>query len=339
MPDTTQPALRTRVIADIDYDRAGKQVGALRVPHSHNDSAWGTVGIPVIVVKNGSGPTLLLTAGTHGDEYEGQIALCNLARELEPAQVQGRVIIIPALHFPAAMAGTRTSPIDGKDINRVFPGDPAGSFSQVLAHYIANFLLPRVDAVMDVHSGGRSLDCLPCTMSHILDDAELTERVVKLARAFGAPYHIISREVDGSGTFQSASESRRIVSMSSELGGGNRVQLPGLRITEHGLRNLLVQLGICAGTPSPAEQPTQIMLLPDTDCYHFAPVGGIYRPFHELGTRVKAGEPAGAIYDIADPTRPPVVVNFKRSGLLWSTRGQGRIAAGDSSSVVIVPRD
>lgn len=334
---TATSSIRTRVIADIDYDRAGKQFGCLRIPHSHNDSGWGTVAIPIVVVKNGSGPTLLLSAGTHGDEYEGQIALLDLARELDPAQVRGRVIIIPAHHFPACMAGTRTSPIDGKDVNRTFPGDPSGSFAQVLSHYVTNFLLPQVDAVMDLHSGGRSLDCLPCTMSHILDDKELTDRTIVLAKAFGAPMHIMSREVDGSGTFQNACESRRLVAMSSELGGGNRVQLRGLTITERGVRNLLMHLGICEGKPAPFAEPTRLMLLPDNDCYHFAPVGGIYRPHHELGTQVKAGDPAGAIYDISDPARPPVIMTYKRSGLLWATRGQGRIAPGDSSCVVIVP--
>jgi len=334
----TGSAMRTRVIADVDYDKAGKQFGYLRVPNSNNDSAWGVVAVPIVVIKNGIGPTLLLTAGTHGDEYEGQIVLHDLARQLDPASVQGRVIILPAHHFPACMAGTRTSPIDGRDINRTFPGDANGTFSQVLSHYVVNFLLPMADAVMDLHSGGRSLDCLPCTMSHILDDQAAMARTAVFAKAFGAPMHIMSKEVDGSGTFQNACEQRGILAMSSELGGSNRVDLRGLRITERGVRNLLACMNICEGMVRPAEMPTSIWLLPDADCYHFAPATGIYRPFHALGTQVKAGDAAGAIYDIADPAKPPSVVTYKRTGLLWTTRGQGRIAAGDASAVVIVPQ-
>lgn len=332
-------AVRSRVIADVDYDKAGKQVGYLRVPNSNNDSAWGAVAIPVVVVKNGSGPTILLTAGTHGDEYEGQIVLHDLARQIDHGRVQGRVIVLPAHHFPACLAGTRTSPIDGRDINRTFPGDDKGSFAQILSFYVTNFLLPKVDAVMDLHSGGRSLDCMPCTMSHILDDTDAMARTIDYARAFGAPMHIMSKEVDGSGTFQSACEERGILAMSSELGGGNRVDLRGLAITERGVRNLLAFMGICESKIAPAEAPTSFWLLPDADCYHFAPASGIYRPFRALGSRVRAGEPAGAIYDISDPTRAPVVVTFKRSGLLWTTRGQGRIATGDASAVVVVPQD
>jgi predicted deacylase len=331
-------ALRSRVIADIDYEKNGKRMGYLRVPNSNNESAWGAVAIPIVVVKNGTGPTILLTAGTHGDEYEGQLILLDLARKIDPAAVQGRVIILPAHHFPACLAGTRTSPIDGRDINRTFPGDDRGSFAQILSFYMTNFVLPQVDAVMDLHSGGRSLECLPCTMSHILDDQATMTRTIEYARAFGAPMHIMSKEVDGSGTFQSACEERSILAMSSELGGGNRVDLRGLKITERGVQNLLAFLGICEGLISPAEAPTSIWLLPDADCYHFAPASGIYRPYHALGTQVRAGEPAGAIYDIAEPMKPPVIVTYKRSGLLWTTRGQGRIASGDASAVVIVPQ-
>lgn len=334
----TGGALRTRVIAEIDYEADGKQFGHLRVPNSNDESAWGAVAVPIVVVKNGRGPTLLLTAGTHGDEYEGQIVLHDLARRLDPAQVHGRVIILPAHHLPACLAGTRTSPIDGRDINRTFPGDARGTFAQVLSHYVTNFLLPLADAVMDLHSGGRSLECLPCTMSHILDDEATVAKTVLFARAFGAPMHIMSREVDGSGTFQSACEERGILAMSSELGGGNRVDLRGLRIAERGVWNLLAFMKICDGSIGSAEEPTTIWQLPDADCYHFAPVSGLYRPFHSLGASVRTGEPAGAIYDISDPSKPPTIVTFKRSGLLWTTRGQGRIAAGDASAVVIVPQ-
>jgi predicted deacylase len=58
----------------------------------------------IAVIRNGTGPTAFLMAGNHGDEYEGQIALCKLIRAIDPAQVQGRVIVMPAANLPAAMA-------------------------------------------------------------------------------------------------------------------------------------------------------------------------------------------------------------------------------------------
>ncbi|MCB0197126.1 MAG: succinylglutamate desuccinylase/aspartoacylase family protein, partial [Anaerolineae bacterium] len=102
------------VSTTIDYGKDGKQRGYLRLPHSRNSSAWGSILIPITVVKNGSGPTVLFTGGLHGGEYEGVVSLMKLSRELNPEAVQGRVIIIPALNLPAVMAGQRLSPIDNK---------------------------------------------------------------------------------------------------------------------------------------------------------------------------------------------------------------------------------
>jgi predicted deacylase len=92
--------------------------------------------------------------GNHGDEYEGPVALLNLARELEPESVSGRIVIIPALNYPAVEAGTRLSPIDGRNMNRTFPGRWDGSVTEMIAHFVQNEILPGVDAVIDMHSGG-----------------------------------------------------------------------------------------------------------------------------------------------------------------------------------------
>lgn len=90
--------------------------------------------IPVTVVRNGEGPALL-TGGNHGDEYEGPIALSDLARSLKPEDVTGAVIIVPAMNYSAFLSGTRTSPIDRGNMNRSFPGAPDGTVTQKIADY------------------------------------------------------------------------------------------------------------------------------------------------------------------------------------------------------------
>ena len=122
-------AARSRLIPEVDFNAEGKQTGFIRLFHSVHASAYGFIPIPIVVVKNGEGPTALFVSGNHGDEYEGQVALCNLARTLEPSAIKGRVIILPMANFPAAMAGKRTSPIDEGNLNRTFPGNPDGFFS------------------------------------------------------------------------------------------------------------------------------------------------------------------------------------------------------------------
>ena len=105
-----------KVGISIDIEADGKQFGHLSVPNSRNESGWGALHLPIVSIRSGAGPTVAFTGGNHGDEYEGPIALLKLARALAPSQISGRVIVIPALNFPAVMGGTRVSPIDGVNL-------------------------------------------------------------------------------------------------------------------------------------------------------------------------------------------------------------------------------
>ena len=166
----------SRIAGTIDFEKDGRQAEYLRAPLSRNTSGWGVVEIPIVVVKNGSGPTVLLTGGIHGDEYEGPIAVSELARTLDPATIQGRVIMMPAVNIPAVMADKRLSPVDNRDMNRCFPGNPKGTFSEMLAHYLDSVILPHVDISVDLHTAGHSGDSAPSTnMHHVGDQALLNE--------------------------------------------------------------------------------------------------------------------------------------------------------------------
>jgi predicted deacylase len=76
-------------------------------------------------------------------------------------QISGRLIVVPGLNFPVFLAGRRTSPIDGANMNRIFPGHRDGSISEMIAHYVDTELFPRADFVFDIHAGGASFDHLP----------------------------------------------------------------------------------------------------------------------------------------------------------------------------------
>ena len=91
----------------IDLARSGKQQGFLQVPYSHNLGGWANVMVPMTVIARGEGPTVLCLGGNHGDEYQGQVAIMRLAREVAPEQVSGRLILVPSLNMPAAKAATR----------------------------------------------------------------------------------------------------------------------------------------------------------------------------------------------------------------------------------------
>ena len=103
---TTNP-----ISSSVDFEKDGVQHGFLTLPHSRDDSGWGSLMIPITVAKNGQGPTIVFTGANHGDEYEGPIALFDLAQSINHQELNGRVIIIPGMNYPALRAGKRTSPI------------------------------------------------------------------------------------------------------------------------------------------------------------------------------------------------------------------------------------
>ena len=154
----------------IPLDEDGSHHGFLSLPYSRNDSAWGSIMIPISVIKNGPGPTALLTGANHGDEYEGPVALQDLALRLNAADIQGRVIIVPAFNYPAFRAGTRNSPIDDGNMNRVFPGNPRGTVTEKIADYFMRTLVPQADVIVDIHSGGKTLEFVPLAAAHVLED-------------------------------------------------------------------------------------------------------------------------------------------------------------------------
>lgn len=325
------------VVPEVDLWGSGRQAGHLRVPQSRDDSGWGTVQVPIVVVANGTGPTVLLTAGNHGDEYEGQVSLLDLARALRPEEVQGRVILLPAMHYPACAAGKRLSPLDGRDFNRCFPGDPFGGFALSLAHFVDSVLLPLCDYQMDLHSGGTGMDIVPSAVGHILDHAEMQARTLAMADAFGAPITLLLKEVNAGPTLLAAAENRGVVALSSELGGGGRLNPQALTITKRGVRNVLRHAGVLEGLPELGDYgPSRRMTVPDLAHYVFAPVDGIWEAAHPLNSTVQAGAPAGLLHRIEDPGGPPIVLSYKATGLLWCARFAGRVKAGDPVAVIAI---
>jgi predicted deacylase len=147
----------TLIISEVDFNAEGRQAGFLRVPHSTHRSAYGWIPLPITVIRNGDRPTLILTAGVHGDEYEGQIAVAELARMLDTAEIRGRVILLPMVFFLAAEARCRVSPVDDGNLNRLYPGNFQGTLSEMIAHFHEEVIVPLADYAVDLHSGGSSL--------------------------------------------------------------------------------------------------------------------------------------------------------------------------------------
>jgi uncharacterized protein len=320
----------TMIFTDVDYNRQGKQVDWLNLPHSVTRSAYGSISIPVAVVNNGEGPTVFLMAGNHGDEYEGQIVLAKLIRELEPAHVRGRVIILPAANLPAAMDGARVSPIDQGNLNRAFPGDPHGTPTFAIAHYIDSILYPMADYHHDLHSGGSSLKYMPFCSMRKSGDAALDARSLAALQAFDAPLSMVWAYNPENRLAGAAAARRGLVSLGGEFGGGGNVDRSSLAMLERGVRNFLQFSGVMADAqPMPAPRGTRLVEVNSRDHYVYATESGLLEPLVDLGAEVRQGDLAGQIHFVDNPARAPVPCHFRRAGMVVCQRHFGRVQRGD----------
>jgi N-alpha-acetyl-L-2,4-diaminobutyrate deacetylase len=325
------------ISASVDFGADGVQHGFLRLPYSRDDSAWGSVMIPITVIKRGEGPTALLTGGNHGDEYEGPVALFDLARTLEADRVRGRIVIVPAMNYPAFCAGTRTSPIDRGNLNRSFPGRPNGTVTEKIADYFQRVLLPMADIVLDYHSGGRTLDFLPYAAAHELSDKEQERRCFDAVAAFSAPYSMRMIEIDAVGMYDTAAEEMGKCFLTTELSGGGTSTAKTVAVAKRGAMNVLKHAGIVEGQPEIG--PTRWLDMPSTDCFRFAEDDGLVEPCVDLGDAVRKGDVLARVHPIHRTGLAPAEYRAALDGVLAARHFPGLIKAGDCLAVVATVGD
>lgn len=341
MRDDGLPLAAPRVYPSVDFHRDGVQHGFLKVPHSHDASAWGAVMIPITVIRRGDGPVALLTGGNHGDEYEGPIALSRLANTLRARDVSGCVIVIPFMNAPAVLAGTRTSPLDGGNLNRAFPGRVDGSVTERIADYFSRCLIPLADVVVDIHSGGRTLDFVPFAAIHELPDAAQQARCEAAMHAFGAPYSLRMRDPDPHGLYDTAAETQGRVFVTTELGGGGSASARSVGIAHRGVYGVLVHAGVVphdvaqrdGASPVP-DLPSVQLSMPDGDCYVTSEHAGLLEMCHDLGARVRRGAIVARVHDVTRTGTAPVEYRAARDGMLIGRHFPGRVGTGDTLCVL-----
>lgn len=324
---------------EIDWTKDGRQTAYITMPNSVNTSAWQNIRIPVFLLKNGEGPVTLLLGGNHGDEYEGQVALSKLAHTLSPEDMSGTLVIVPSLNLPAVMGGTRLSPADNRNLNREFPGDPRGSVTQRIAYFVSTQLVPLCDHVIDLHSGGRTLNFVPCTFIHEQETPEENKRVVDAALAFGAPLTVIIREPHAEVMLDDVVERSSKMMLSSELGGSACISVETMVLTYEGILSTLKHLNhvdTVAGR-SVAKTPTRrLVTVPDASYYIHADDSGLYEPVIRLGDNLRAGDTIGFIHYVDRTDRAPTPVIAPKDGLLLCVHGQGLVRRDDTIVVIAV---
>ncbi len=322
------------ISSTVPFEQDGEFHGFLSLPHSREDSAWGLIQIPISVFRNGDGPTALLTGANHGDEYEGPIALQSLAHDLSAEEIRGRVIIVPYMNYPAFRAARRISPVDGLNMNRIFPGKPNGTVTEKIADYFLNRLIPLADIVLDYHSGGKSLDFIPFAAAHLLEDKTQEAACIAAMEAFGAPYSMTLKEIDSAGMYDTAVEEAGKIFVSTELGGGGSATARSASIARRGAENILKHAGILKGEPI-GTGTTRI----DTtggDCFHFSPCDGMLEMLFDLADDVAKGDTIARIWPLDGSGQKPADVISNETGILAARHFPGLIKHGDCLAVVAV---
>ncbi len=322
----------------LDFDKPGRQQGFLQVPYSHNLGGWANVCIPTTVVARGKGPTVLVLGGNHGDEYQGQIAAMKLARELTPEMVKGRIILIPSLNFPAARAATRLSPLDGMNMNRAFPGEPEGPVTSQIAHFLTTVLFPMSDVVIDIHSGGRSMEFVPCAHMHLVPDLEQRRRMFDAMLAWNSDFAFLYADIAGTGLLPVEAERQGKLVVTTEMGGGESIPAHVHRLTQGGLRNVLTHVGVLKGRErtraSLGLPPVILTQALERENYLLAPESGIFEIAIDLGAKVKRGEVVGWIHHLERPDRAPETIVAPSAGHLVTMRAPCLTQQGDCIAVI-----
>lgn len=316
------------VSSTIPFDVDGAHYGHLKVPHSHDGSAYGAVMIPVAVIKNGEGPTVLLTGGNHGDEYQGPLAMLRFISSVEVADVTGRIIVVPTMNQPAFAAGTRTSPIDKGNLNRSFPGKPNGTITEKIADYMARYMLPMADLVMDMHDGGKTLEFVPMACTHVLKDKDAEAQGWQYATAFKAPFTCKLVEIDTIGMWDTHVEESGTPFVTTELGGAGTTRPDWAEIAFRGVNNVLRQAGVLAGEIE--DGPTRFLDIPLEGAYITSESDGLIEWVVALGDSITNGQVIARVHDPVHLGGQPRDYHATMDGILAMRHFPGIVRLGDS---------
>ncbi|MBX3012579.1 MAG: succinylglutamate desuccinylase/aspartoacylase family protein [Caldilineaceae bacterium] len=312
-----------------------KQTGWLTVATRADGSEWR---LPLLTITGQHpGPTLVVTAAVHGDEYEGIEAIPTIFRQVEPTDLRGKLVMVPVCNMPAYEAATRSSPIDGLNLARVFPGDPNGTITQQIAYWIAEKLLRHADFYIDLHSGGATYQ-IPTLIGYVYDAGSIGQRSQAGARAFGAPVLWGHPLPTAPGRTVSAATDFGVPWLYTEAPGGGYARPDDVACFVQGVINVMRWLAMLAGTPEPRPLTHHLFGDGNLDQVIDAAVAGYFRAEVNLLDPVVAGQRLGRIVDLFGQVLQEVTAD--QAGVVIMLRRFHRVHVGDGlAQITTVLRD
>lgn len=280
------------------------------------------VRLPVFVVRGARpGTRLVVTGGIHGDEFEGVRAVFDVYRALDPIQMAGDLLAVPVSNPPAFFAGRRESPLDGANLARVFPGDPAGTPTQVIAHLLAHSIIRRADLFLDLHSAGVQW-LMPALVGYDAADPRSRDAALSFGASILWGHHRIA-----AGRTISYAATCGIPWLYTEARGGGRMHPSDLALFVNGILNLLRRLEVLPGKPEPV--PVELHLSGDGDLDRGAAAAsrGFFVPAVELLDTIRQGDEVGRLLNLAGDTVE--VFHAPRDGVVAMIRAFPVVGPGD----------
>lgn len=255
--------------------------------------------LPVTIIHGKSaGPVLTLTAGIHGDEFPSILALHRLPGEISPENLRGTLILVHLANLPG-FQGRRIalSPVDGKNLNRVFPGKRDGTLTERVAHFLTAEVVARTDYLIDMHSGSANQELWPHVYSPVTGNAELDARALAFAKGTGMRHIVLygdrPRDPANSISYPNTAATRGKPALTTEIGHlGQRTE----EQVEEALivaRNALRHLKMIPGSALPPEGFTLYAKLHEVE----APVSGVFHARCRIGELVDRGALLAEIVD------------------------------------------
>ena len=250
---------------------------------------------PVISVTGvEDGPAVFINAGVHGGEYPPIEAVIRLGRELDAAKLRGTVVLMPVVNLPAFWARCMfVCPNDHVNPNRVFPGDPHGSYSEQMTHALVTEFIARADAYVDLHGGDIPEALVPFSICRA-GETEVDRKAKELATAFGLPYLLtVSKPIQaakGSSSYVASAEAS-VPGFIAEAGGVGQLQHEAVDLLADGVRRLLAHLGMSETTVAHAPQPK---LLSSFE-WLYSKNAGMFYPHVSVGDEISTGQKIGAV--------------------------------------------
>jgi predicted deacylase len=325
-------------ISSIDFSLPGKNHYQIAF---HLDGTWGYSLVPLTVIngKNGANPNgVLCFGGTHGNEYEGQIAVKRLCSDLNPDQMTGRVILVPQLSESACRASSRTSPLDGINMNRAFPGNSRGTISYRIASFVKQHLFPQARVVIDIHAGGLEGAFPVCTSFHPIPDPTQRTEIAKASQLFDTEFAFIYSSAMASGLLTDEAEAEGKITLGGEFGAGASTDVAGVRHAYEGIRNVLRHYGLLEGEIAKIREngarPTRLIRADKLDAYVPAPRDGVWEPVVRPGDEVKQGQLLGRLHDFSNHSAPALDIVAPRCGIVAMLHLAARPVKGQTLFVV-----